>query len=256
MNTIQFSHANGFGLKTYSHFISFLQPYEVKGVELIGHGQYSVIPNWKPLAQELIKHIESHQSNPVIGIGHSLGGAVTLYAAQERPDLFKQIILLDPPLFGGWKRKGMILMKFLGMLDKVGPSGLAKNRREYFPTKKAAFEYFSSKKFFNPFNRTCFENYIEFGLKPNQEHGFELAFSKEIEYQVFRELPHINRKMKLKIPSHLIYSNQYQVLNSKDIQWLKTALINTKFTPFDGGHLFPLEQPEKTTELIKSLIIK
>ena len=37
MNNIQFSHANGFGLKTYTHFLSFLEPYEVKGVELIGH---------------------------------------------------------------------------------------------------------------------------------------------------------------------------------------------------------------------------
>jgi pimeloyl-ACP methyl ester carboxylesterase len=256
MNNIQFSHANGFGLKTYTHFLSFLKPYEVKGVELIGHGQYSVVPNWKPVAKELIEHIEKNNTAPVIGIGHSLGGAVTLYAAQERPDLFKQVIFLDPPLFGGWKRKGMMLMKFLGQLDKVGPSGLAKKRREFFPTKEEAFKYFSSKKFFDPFDRECFKNYVEFGLKPSKEHGFELAFSKETEYQVFRELPFIKKEMGLKIPSHFIYSNQHKVLSPKDIQWLKPALVDTQFIEFDGGHLFPLEQPNKTAQLIKSLIIK
>lgn len=256
MNNIQFSHANGFGLKTYTHFLSFLEPYEVKGVELIGHDKYTVAPNWKPLAQELIKYIENNHDMPVIGIGHSLGGAVTLYAAEERPDLFKQVIFLDPPLFGGWKRRGMKIMKFFGQLDKIGPSGLAKKRREYFPTQQAAFDYFSSKKFFAPFDKKCFENYVEFGLKPNKEHGFELAFSKEIEYQVFRELPDLKRNTTLKMPSHFIYSNQYKVLDPKDIQWLKSNLNQTDFRPFDGGHLFPLEQPEETAELIKSLIIK
>ena len=83
-----------------------------------------------------------------------------------------------------------------------------------------------------------------------------LPKSKETEYQGFRELPFINKEMGIKIPSQFIYSNQHKVLSPKDIQWLKTNLNQTEFISFDGGHLFPLEQPEKTADLIKSLIIK
>ena len=32
----------------------------------------------------------------VIGVGHSLGGVLTLYAAIRRPDLFRALVFIDP----------------------------------------------------------------------------------------------------------------------------------------------------------------
>jgi len=252
---IQFSHANGFGASTYNYFFSLLKPHTVKAVELIGHGKYPVAPNWKPLAKELIEYIETHHNEPVIGIGHSLGGAITLYAVLERPDLFRQVIFLDPPIFGAFKRSAMSFLKnWTNQYDKISPSGRTLTRKQFFETKVEAFEYFKPKSLFKNFAPVCFEDYVNNGLKVNEEYGFELAFSRSIEYQVFRAFPNFKSKIELPIPSQFIYSNQYKVLWKSDIQFLKSKLKGTEFIKFDGGHLFPMEKPKETVELIKSLI--
>lgn len=254
MSTIQFLHANGFGAKTYSYFFSLLQPYNISAIDIMAHGKYEPAPNWRPLADEVIEHIEAHQTEPIVGVGHSFGGAALLYAAQKRPDLFNRVIFLDPPIFNPKKQFLFKILKFVGQYDKVSPAGRAKSRRQYFPSKEAAYEYFASKKLFRSFHEQCLKDYANFGITPNPEHGFELTFSREVEYQVFRQAPNIRRKIKLKMPSHFIYSNHYKVLQQSDIQWLKKILPNTQFMDFDGGHLFPQEKPKEVTTLIKSLI--
>ena len=32
----------------------------------------------------------------IVGIGHSLGGVTTMYAALQRPDLFRALVFIDP----------------------------------------------------------------------------------------------------------------------------------------------------------------
>ncbi len=256
MTPIQFSHANGFNASTYRHFFDCLSPYSVQVVEQFGHGEYAVAPRWQPLAQELIDNIERHGKHPVIGIGHSLGGGVTLLAAEQRPDLFQHIILLDPPIFAPIKRRILELLKLINQFDKQTPAARTRVRRQFFDTKEEAYDYFKPKKLFQTFHPKSFENYIEYGLKPHEKKGYQLAFSREIEYQIFRQLPIIRQKIPLKMPCHFMYSGHYKVLWKTDIRWLKNRLLGAEFVSFDGGHLFPLEQPEKTAEVIKSLLQK
>lgn len=253
---IQFAHSNGFGFETYCHFFSYLKDYEIKGVELMGHNEYSVVPNWKPLGEELIRHIEKNQTIPVIGIGHSLGGAALLYAVEARPDLFQQIIFLDPPLFNPFKRTVMSLIKKMGWYDKIAPSGMARVRRQYFLSKEEAYKYFKNKKLFEPLNDQFTRDYASFGLKKHSEYGFELAFSREIECEIFRNFPKINDKIPFSLPSSFVYSNEHKVLWKSDIKWLKKILPNTRFIPFEGVHLFPQQYPENTAELIKKIITR
>lgn len=252
--SIQFAHSNGFGFSTYRHLFSFLSDYDIKGVELMGHGQQGIEPNWQPLGKELIEHIERNQTSPVIGVGHSLGGAALLYAAEARPDLFKQLIFLDPPLFNPFKRGVMQIIKKIGFYDKIAPSGLAKVRRQYFSTKEEAYQYFKNKRLFQPLHDQFTRDYANYGLKENSEYGFELAFSRTIECEVFRDFPKLKNKIAFEIPSSFIYSNQYKVLWKSDIWWLKRTLPNTDFIDFEGVHLFPQQYPEKTAQLIKRLI--
>ena len=56
------------------------------------------------------------------------------------------------------------------------------------------------------------------------------------------------------MPSYFIYSSKHEVLQPKDIKWLQKKYINTEFISFDGGHLFPLEKPKATADLIMKLI--
>lgn len=252
-STIQFAHANGFPAKTYNEFFKYFEAFNLKYVPIIGHGKFGITPNWKPLGQELISNIKEHNQTPVTGIGHSMGGAALMYAAYWQPKLFDKIIFLDPPLFPINKIIGMKLMRFLGMLDKVGPSGRAKTRKTHFESYDAAYQYFKPKKLFQNFHPNCFDDYVKHGLIPNKENGVELAFKASIEYQVFRTMAHIPGKITFSMPSYFIYSEAYSVLQKQDIDSLKRKFVNTTFIPFDGGHLFPFEKPKETAELIKTL---
>lgn len=256
MTPIQFSHANGFGAGTYHYFLNALAPHPVKAVAQFGHNGYEVAPRWQPLAQELIDYIEQHHQQPIIGIGHSLGGGVTLLAAQQRPDLFQKIILLDPPLFAPVKRSVMEFLKIINQYDKQTPAARTRVRRQFFESKQEAYDYFKNKKVFRHFHPECFNDYIKNGLMPHPENGYQLAFSREIEYQIFRQLPIIRKKIDLPMPCHFVYSGHYNVLWKTDIRFLQSWLVGAHFHSFDGGHLFPLEQPNAAAKMIKRLILE
>ena len=85
---IQFSHANGFPAPTYRYLFKLLEPhFEIQYIERLAHDpNHPVTNNWQSITSELIREHDKHKE-PVIGIGHSLGGAITLFAAIERPEI-------------------------------------------------------------------------------------------------------------------------------------------------------------------------
>jgi pimeloyl-ACP methyl ester carboxylesterase len=57
------------------------------------------IKDWKPFSEDLLRFLSSHETAPVIGVGHSIGAIVTLRAALSAPDKFRALVLIDPVLF-------------------------------------------------------------------------------------------------------------------------------------------------------------
>ena len=49
--------------------------------------------DWRRMRNALIKEIESRKE-PVIGVGHSFGGALMICAASSRPELFRKLIIV------------------------------------------------------------------------------------------------------------------------------------------------------------------
>ncbi|NQT72889.1 MAG: alpha/beta hydrolase [Chloroflexi bacterium] len=84
---LHFAHANGFPSGTYGKLLRILEnEYDVIAIEKFGHDpRYPVDENWSNLVKELINFIESNSSEPIIGVGHSMGGVLTFLAAYQRP---------------------------------------------------------------------------------------------------------------------------------------------------------------------------
>ena len=253
---IQFSHSNGFPAKSYNYFFQQLSPFPVSYVPVFGLGQNRIKRNWRPLAEELIKHIETYQKEPVIGLGHSLGGVLTLFAALDRPDLFRQIILMDPPLFDRRRRFFMGIAQALGLAGRIVPvARMAKRRRDHFLSKEEAFEYWKPKGLFREFHPQCFQDYVEYGLKPDPNRGgFTLTIPSQVEYELFLHTPSRIGTIDLKVPCHYIYATRGAFDHERIIADHKRIFHNTTFLPFEGRHMFPLEQPESVGEFIRSLI--
>lgn len=261
---INFVHANGFPAKSYNTFLGlFRDDFKVIALDKYGHNPlYSVTHNWQYLVDELIEFVISQnkalkrENEKVINIGHSFGGVISFMAACQRPDLFKGVIMLDPPAFTGTTAFMMKLLKGTKLFDKMSPAGKANVRRKQWPLNANMVEQFKHKSLFKNFDPRCLSDYANHGfIARNQKQ--ELLFSAEVETQVFRTIP-VNLgsfKNKLKMPATLIYA-QNGVCKPKAVKrFANKNRINTiEFT--NSGHMFPLEQPEKTAALIKDIIMK
>lgn len=258
MPIIQFSHANGFPAKSYEHFFQFFDPqYEFSYVNMFGHGRYKAGRNWQALTQELIADIEAKHSKPVIGLGHSMGGVLTLFASIQRPELFEKVVILDPPLFSRKMRIMMGINYYLGLTQYLVPiAKKAKNRRSRFESREQVYESFKKKSLFKNFDEQCFKDYIQYGFKEAKDgKGVELAYSKEIEYKGFCSTPYYVGNTQLKRPTYFIHATDKGVLRSEDLQHLKELFSpKAQFISFEGGHLFPFEKPQKTAQLLQNII--
>jgi len=255
MPIIQFAHANGFSSKTYSTFYKYLTPdFEIATVDRFGHGEAKIKSNWFPMLDQLFNSLEQHKGQPVIGLGHSLGGILTFWAAQQRPELFEKIILMEPPMFKPWTRNLIRWSQALGVGNKtIPPAKKALRRRRHFENKEQAYTYFRDKRLFRVFDERCFQDCIDYGLV-EEKNGVGLYFSADVEYDIFLHMP-TRFKWKLKVPAYFIYSGKYEVLSKQDIQALEKRLPQMKFIQYEkGGHMFPMEWPEETANLIREIV--
>lgn len=257
MNTrIQFSHANGFPAPAYHPFFEQLAPYEVSYVPVTGHGQYDTLRSWHSLSEELIRDIENRGGAPVIGLGHSLGAVLTLWAAQRRPELFSQIILMDPPLFPWEMRLVMRGIHALRLGEKAVPiARQALLRKDHFASEQEAYDYWKGKRFFKDFHPASFDAYVRSALKPSEQGGVELLIPKTAEARIFSFTPYEIGNTRLAMPSSYLYAEKGGILNEKQMVRQRRRFPQTAFIGIAGGHMFPLEQPEETAALIKSLIV-
>lgn len=254
MHAIQFSHANGFPAPVYTHLLKQLESDAVHYINRMGHGEFPVDGSLGNLASELIHALEQKNNGPVVGIGHSSGAVATMLAASQRPKLFSEIILIEPAFFSGWKRAGIRLATQLGYADKLGPTPKALKRRDHFPDKATARDYFLQRRLFQLFHPQCFEDYLDHGLIPSPEGGLELAFSKKTEIEIFRSTQTRSPENLRQLKGKMIYGESSDLFWKSDVAWWKRALPNFELVPFAGGHLFPLEKPDETAELINSLL--
>src|ERR1700693_2673738 len=85
MTILHFSHANGFPAACYRKMFSYLEPgFEIGFVNTIGHDpRHPVTDSWPHLVAELIERLERYRE-PVLRVGHSLGGYLTALEAMTR----------------------------------------------------------------------------------------------------------------------------------------------------------------------------
>lgn len=258
---INFVHANGFPAGSYSAlFSSFPEEYQVISHEKYGHNtQYPVKDNWQPLVDELISFVKQqlliNNQQQVINVGHSFGGVISFIAACQQPELFKGLIMLDPPVLSGSTAVAVRLLKKTRWINKFSPAGRAESRRTQWPLGTDIANLFAHKKLFKDFDKRCLDDYISHGVI-ERNNQLELAFSAQVEADIFRNLA-VNLssyKNKLSVPASLIYADKTDVFPhvyfKKFVKLNKS--INLQVTT--GGHMFPLERPEDTAQLITDTI--
>jgi surfactin synthase thioesterase subunit len=254
---IQFAHANGFPSRTYTKLFSYLEnDFEINFIEKHGHNpQFPVTDNWEFLAKELQNEIENrYQGQSIIGIGHSLGGILHYLVACKNPQLYSQIILLDAPIISRFSSFALKNSKKLNLTDRFSPSRITRFRRNMWKSQEEVFEHFAKKPKFAAFDEDVLRDYVKHGTVKSEK-GIKLCFEPKIEAEIYRTVPDNLPILNLKHFLPITYIGGLSSIEARlaGIKSMKKRR-NFKFEFIEGSHLFPFEHPQKTSNLIQTIL--
>lgn len=253
---LYFAHANSFPGSMYRKMFNTLAGhYDISYIDCVGHQpQFPVTDCWPYLVAETIDYIERHCQPPVLGVGHSLGGVLVLYAAVIKPELFYRLILLDSPLFSPWRAHMIWLAKKIGLIHRFTPGGNPLKRRDCWTNIQMVYEYFARKPVFSRFDPECLMDYATYGTKLTEQGIRSLTFRPAIEHAIYITLPHNLKHCvgKITVPTFYLAGTQSNILHTHD----RTHLIKHLQIRIDyqnGSHLYPFEHPIETAKHILNI---
>lgn len=254
---LHFAHANSYPAGVYRQFFAPLsEHFDIQTLDMHGHNpRFPVSDGWKHLVDEYIHELTSRYHEPVILVGHSLGGMLSLLVAKQRPDLVRCVVMLDSPVVAGWRAWVWRLIKVTGSAYKVPPAKFAIRRRNVWPDAQAAYQHFAAKDLFAAWAPGVLQDYIDSGLKPHPE-GVQLRFTREQESAIYSTLPHhLNRivRGRFPVPIGFIGGTDSWETSQSGLHHTR-AFVGRHFRLLEGGHLFPMETPLAAAEATLAMI--
>jgi pimeloyl-ACP methyl ester carboxylesterase len=255
---LHFSHANGFPAPCYAAMLAPLRRhYRLGWIEAIGTDpRYPPTEGWPLLVAQLIDTLErEYRGQPVFGVGHSLGAYLSFLAAARRPELFHAIVMLDAPVIGAFKGRALGAVKRLGIVDRVTPAGMTRERRSQWSSREEAKAHFRSRRLFRHFTDECLEDYVRHGLTGTPGH-YRLLIDPEIEYRIYRTIPHdMSRELRrLETPAGFIGGTESDVLRRVGLGAMRGPRFAKRRVL--GGHLFPFEHPRLAAAAVEEMLAR
>lgn len=231
------------------------QRYRIGAIEAIGTDpRYPVTDGWPLLVEQLIGVLErEYRGEPVCGVGHSMGAYLTFLAAARRPELFRAIVMIDAPIIGALKGRLLGATKRIGIVDRVTPAGVTRDRRALWDSREEAKAHFRGRKLFRNFSERCLDDYVQHALV-KKEGGYQLKIDPLIEYQIYRTVPHdMHRELRrLQVPAGFIGGTESDVIRRVGM----SLMHGRKFLKrrVAGGHLLPFERPQEAARAVAELL--
>ncbi len=261
---MHFLHANGYPPECYQPLLELLRTeYRLFGMTLRPlwpNANMNDIQDWYPFSEDLLRFLSDRGPDPVIGVGHSIGGIVTLRAAIRDPKKFRALILLDPVLFVPSFLAMWNSLRAIGLGNKVHPkiAGALKRRRT-FDDLDTVFRGYRTREVFKYMSDESLRAYITGITKQKADGTYELAFSPEWEshiyltglrdFDLWRELP------KLEVPTLIIRGTETDTFLERAAKLVKQKQPKVKIEALERStHILPLEYPEKVFDLMQSFL--
>ena len=262
----RFLHANGFCAGAYSPFIEFLiNDLHIIASDIRGHGgsdQLSMEPirTWAVFAEDLKLLIENKMTQPVIGMGHSLGAVTTCIAAAKYPHLFSGIVLLDPVILPRRMHWLIGAARRLGLAGNIPQARGARRRRQNFRGKKEALKLFAAGRgVFKTWSKEFIHAYMECGLLEKDPETAVLKCDPELEAQIFESVPAGTWRYARKIscPVLAVRGELSDTFWADSAERLKRVMADYELVTIpDSGHFVPMEKPRDCAQAISNFITR
>ncbi|KAI9932915.1 hypothetical protein ASPWEDRAFT_102265 [Aspergillus wentii DTO 134E9] len=182
--TIIGAHANGFPKELYEPLWDELlarskaNGFRIRSIwmaDVAHQGQSGVLnehllgndPSWFDHPRDLLHMINlkrKEMPRPIVGVGHSMGGAHLAQVCLMHPRLIHSLVLLDPVI----QRQTTQLDSLSLLVDKTTiakTTQLSTYRRDLWPSRKAAAEGFKRSPFYQAWDPRVLERWVQHGLR-------------------------------------------------------------------------------------------
>lgn len=261
---VHFLHANGYPPNCYQPLFEHLQKqYHVFGMKLRplwDNAKQDGLSDWHPYSDDLLRFLSDYEPDPVIGVGHSIGGIVTLRAAMRDPKRFRAVILLDPVLFVPPVLLGWNIVRAIGLGRKLHPkiSGAMKRRRT-FDNLDLIFQGYRKRDVFKYMSDESLTAYIKGITKPKADGSYELTYSPEWETHIYltglRDFDLWRGLPSLDVPTLIVRGAETDTF-LPGATWLvkkKNPKIQVH-TMKNATHILPLEHPQEVADIINDFV--
>jgi pimeloyl-ACP methyl ester carboxylesterase len=260
---LHFLHANGYPPGCYKPLLELLQTeYHVFGMllrPLWKDAKPDEIRSWHPLTDDLLQFLKD-QTEPVIGVGHSIGAIVTLRAALREPAKFRALVLIDPVLFVPGFVMNWQIVRSLGLGDRLHPliTGAMKRRRR-FDDLETVYRSYRTRNIFRYITDENLRILIEGMTVSTADGSYELVYSPDWEAQIYRTWLHdfdIWRELpKLQVPVLFIRGAETDTFMEKAARLVKRKQPKAQIQTLDRStHLLPLERPQEVFDIMQSFL--
>jgi pimeloyl-ACP methyl ester carboxylesterase len=250
-----FLHANGFNAMTYRSVLAPLgSRLRILAVDQQGHGrspQRVAIEgrnSWIDMRDDLVALLDLLDGPPVVLAGHSLGGAVSLFAAADRPQRVKALALFDPVIMSQAMTAQMIAAGGRPMPGNVLAEG-AERRRVVYPSREAIVESYRGRGPFKTWPDAALVDYVADGFVDRPDGQVELACSPAWEASNFRAHAHdpwaVIAQLRTPITVLRAAIGSTCSLSSEDQLPIGIAPKHVE-TIADSTHFLPIERPDLT----------
>lgn len=246
--TFVLAHATGFCAQVWRPVIAAVLELDTSvgfiAVDQRAHGRSDTSPHpfdWWDIGRDLVAVVRSETPDrPVVGVGHSGGGAGCVLAALESPGSFDALVLIDPIITPPPHRRG----------EDTPLAIRAERRRRWFADADEAARRW--RRAFDSWDEEAFAGYVEGGLVPGVdeatgERGLVLACDPHDEAEWFRAgWGHgaWERLHELDIPVRLVTGRESETHGHGLAEALAGRIPGSELSLVDGeGHFLPMERP-------------
>jgi len=258
---IHLAHANGFPPGTYRPLAETLTDrYHVVGLPsrpLWPGSRPASAPDWHPLADDLIEGLDSLRLKGIVGVGHSLGGVLTMWAAVCRPDLLRAVVLIDPVILPPGRLWVLRLLRALRLERRLPLVQATLRRRRAWPSRRACYEHYRHKPLFAVWPEASLWAYVEAATRERANGQVELVYPPEWEAHIFataptdawQAVPHLHT------PALVVRGEHSATFRPECLARMARLLPHARFAVISGaGHLAPMERPAETGMVIQTFL--
>ncbi len=261
---LHFLHANGYPPDCYKPLLELLQThYHDFGMllrPLWEDSKPEEVKDWRIFSDDLLRFLSEYKTDPVIGVGHSIGATVTLRAALHNPDRFRALVLIEPVLFPVGRMISWNFVRAIGLGNKLHPKiPGALRRRSKFDDLELVFRGYRNRNVFRYMSDENLRLYIEGITTLSANGGYELVFSPEWEariyytglrdFDIWRDLP------KLEVPTLFIRAAETDMFWDEAANLIKRKQPKARVeTVEQSTHLLPLEHPKEVFDIMQSFL--